>query len=66
MNYQEFQQRVEAIKTLLGAIDIPADEKHVGVVAQVHYLLNQMRDECVSCIRQEQMAAKESVAETAE
>ena len=61
MNYQDFLSRVEAVQALLSAISIPADVKHVGVFAQVHTLLNAMKDECYSCIRQEEVAEQEPV-----
>lgn len=63
MNYHDFLQRIAAIKQMLGSIQIPADEMHVGLMAQVHQLLNGMNDECVSCLQHAKMATQESVAD---
>ena len=66
MNYQDFKQRIDAVQVLLGNISIPADRKLVGIMAQIHYLLDGMKDECDSCIHQEMMAVKEADAPIAE
>ena len=60
MNYQDFLRRVEAVQGLLGTISIPADVRHVGILSQIHILLNEMKDECQSCIMQEKVAAQEA------
>ena len=60
MNYHDFLQRIEAIQALLGGIDISADAQHVGIAYRIHALLDSMKDECRSCIRQETMAARDT------
>lgn len=66
MNYQDWKQRIDAIKTLLGGISVPADERHISIMNQIHYLLSGMRDECDSCIHQEQTAQQEQAPQTTE
>lgn len=56
MNEKDFQQHISAIKQLLGAMQIPADERHVGIMAQVYTLLANMNDECDIRVRQELIA----------
>jgi hypothetical protein len=61
MNYQDFQQRLAAVKQMLGMIQVPADEQHIGIMGQIHHLLNSMNDECDNCLRQELMAQQQEV-----
>lgn len=63
MNYNDFLQRLEAVQSLMGGINIPADLKHVTLLAQIHGVLNQMKDECNSCIKQQAMVHASQDAE---
>lgn len=60
MNYQEMKQKLESIQSLLGGISIPANRQYIGVLAQVYYLLDSLRDECDSCAYQEAHRVQES------
>jgi len=58
MNYQDWQQNLQTVRALLGAIPV-AGERHVGIMGQIFYLLSQMEDECAACLQQK---AKEDQA----
>lgn len=60
MNYQDMQQRLEAIQTLLSNLNIPASRQYIGTLAQIHYLLDSLRDECNNCLHQESMKRQDA------
>lgn len=61
MNYNDFMQGIMAIKGMLGAIQISADEQHIRLMGQIHTILNNMSDECNNCLHQEALK-KETTA----
>lgn len=63
MNYNDFIQGIMMVKSLIGGLQVPADENHVQIVGQIHGILNGMRDECQSRLHQEMLAKQAEVAE---
>ena len=57
MTDKDYKQQIVYLKQLLSAMQIPADEMHISIMAQVYSLLNNMNDECDNRIRQAELSA---------